>query len=239
MVAANTQTKVTATQPVMMVKGTNTPVQVSSADYFIDSDGVLRVRAPVSAATSGGGTAPAPAASGRRRLLQSASSTDEATGASALGGGVARVSSADFAVSNGLFMVPTPAVVSSLDALMSATNASAARKLLQTSSTTTTEPATMFTPVCDWISYDLFNPSTCKSGGLYNCVTMVNTCSQFRYAKKLAIYMLSQGNNGQGQYATPGFWVKPCVSRRAPRDDDSGGGPTHTCARAGRLCRSR
>jgi len=48
------------TNSIMVVKGTNTPVQVSSADFYVDSSGTLRVRQP--------------AASGRH-LLQSSAPT--------------------------------------------------------------------------------------------------------------------------------------------------------------------
>lgn len=50
------------TDAIMVVKGTSTPVQVSSSDFYVDTDGTLRIRPPP--------VSPATSPSGRRHLLQ-------------------------------------------------------------------------------------------------------------------------------------------------------------------------
>ncbi len=217
MVAANTQTRVSATQPVMMVKGSNTPVQVSSAEFYLDADGIMRLRTPAEE--------PSSAPSAGRRLLglgDDAPAAAPAAGAPA----VARVSSADFSISDGILVAKTadtsPSGLAALVDGSSAQNEPGRRRLLQTtSSTTSTAPLTIFAPVCDWASLDLFNASSCSKTlnpegyQNYRCTNMVNSCSQFRFSSKVGIFMLSNGVASQGASTTGFLNLKPCVPDRA------------------------
>jgi len=193
-VSANTQTRVTGSQPVMMVKGTDTPVQVSSSDFFVDSAGILRLRPPVDVSQSG-----------RRHLLSAQSAP-------------VLVSSNDFSFNDGLIVSKTGAatvsnlaslVASSLSELTAVSNvsdSSVRRQLLGASVDSGDAPMTVFTPVCDWTSTDLYDASTCASGSTFICTTMINSCSQFLYSSKVGIFMLSNGGAGSNQKS-----MKPCV----------------------------
>jgi hypothetical protein len=106
----------------------------------------------------------------------------------------------------------------------SAQNEPGRRRLLQTTSgTTSTTPLTVFSPVCDWASLDLFNASSCSKTlnpegyQNYHCTNMVNSCSQFRFSNKVGIFMLSNGIASQGASTTSSqsAHLKPCVPDRA------------------------
>lgn len=198
--SANTQTRVTGTQPVMMVKGTDTPVQVSSSDFFVDSAGILRLRPPADVIQSG-----------RRHLL-------EAPSAPVL------VSSNDFSFSDGLIVSKTGSATASnlaslvatsfadLTAVSNVSDTSVRRRLLGASVDSGAAPMTVFTPVCDWTSTDLYDPSTCASGSTFSCTTLINSCSQFLYSNKVGIFMLSNGGSASNQKS-----MKPCVGPLALR----------------------
>jgi hypothetical protein len=213
-VAANTQTRVSEVNPVLTVKGTDTAVQVSSADFYISADGVMRLRTPVTTSSSAG----APDASGRRRLLQADSSAAVPF--------AARTASTEFEVVDGMLVsrgAPQPPTIQEmsvnreLDAEMSL-NSTTRRHLLQTTSTTTSsQPLTAFAPVCDWTSFDLYNPTTCAStrtngaSGVpfyHYCKTMQGSCSQFKLSAKMSINMLSQGSAADGMHPRNKYYLK-------------------------------
>jgi len=166
-VAANTQTKVSASNPVMNVKGTEIPVQVASSDFYVDlATGKLLARQPAAP----NGTVM------RRRLLQDGVAPSEAS---------LQVSSADtFISSSGVTQLRTnpPNSVPSFtsrstgtyspdlnnydDSALSASSSS--RHLLQATGSTSgasyVTPGSIFAPICDWSSLDFYTPGSGSSG---------------------------------------------------------------------------
>lgn len=198
-VKATQQTSVSPGSALLTVKGTNTPVQVANSEFYVDPDtGTFRIRA--SAGASSGGRS-------RRRLLQQADAT-------------ARVASADFNVDPSGLMTSANAVSqpslfaslsSSADFFISGnTSGNTGRHLLQTFNSTTSTPATILPPICDWASSDLFNVPSCiwttmspgwwtpekqwnQINHLGGCLSMTGTCANFMFATKITLPMWSKG----------------------------------------------
>ena len=211
-VKAAQQTDVTAGNPVMTIKGTSTPVQVASSDFYVDPiTGYLRLRNP----DTGG------SAVGSRRLLDAQSPL------------IARTASADFNVNpSGLMLsnvMTEQYLISSLPSRDVASNASysVGRHLLQTNTTVTTTtttdplfsaaplpatpaPATILQPICEWASTDLFNPNTCLVRSVTgptsktvntvitvpywgSCLTMTGACTNFKYITIATVPFFGQG----------------------------------------------
>lgn len=201
MVKAMQQTNVSAVNPVMTVKGSTTPVQVASSEFYVDpATGLFRTRT-LSGSTSGSA----------RHLLQDEDPT-------------ARIASADFNLqSSGMMMSSNVFAQPSLFAALSAvddldvngSSSSGGRHLMQSTSTTPL-PLSVLPPICDWASADLFDLESCntktRTGTISpsndqqttvphysTCVTMQGACRDFAFADRVSIPMW--GNSyGSGVY---------------------------------------
>jgi Chaperone of endosialidase len=227
-VATNMQTTVTASNPVMNVKGTSTPVQVASSDFYVDpATGKLMARQPAAP----NGTA------GRRRLLQDGFAPAEAS---------LQVSSADtFISSSGVtqLRVNPPDSVPSFTSRSTGTYSSdlgalsassASRHLLQADGTNSSGasyviPGSTFAPICDWSSLDFYTPGKgldgvnargrcfntqyCTGSGKGECMSTLNTgcatylrngCRLDHFLMQTQITLLmAQSGNGDSSTSWP------------------------------------
>ena len=211
------QTSVSASSPVMTVKGSTTAVQTANSDFYVDpATGLFRTRTPAGS-TSGSA----------RHLLQVVDPT-------------ARIASADFNLqSSGLLMSSNVLAQPSLYAALSAVDASelgsnsssssgSGRHLLATAMNATlgSAPTTVLPPVCDWATTDLFNLQSCDTttaNGTVSlldktattkpyysqCTTMQGACSNFPFASQVAVPMWGQSYGNGGYNMASG---RMCVS---------------------------
>lgn len=200
-VKAMQQTTVSASSPVMTVKGTDTPVQVANSEFYVDpATGQIRTRTPSDAASG----------SGARHLLQDSDSS-------------VRVASADFKLhASGLMLSSSafsqPSLLASLNSVdsllgvgVNGSSSGGGRRLLQSSSEVSkAAPATVLPPVCEWASEDLFDIATCyyrKQTGPVSvsdkteatvpwyakCSSMTGACQSFEYASKISLPVWNEG----------------------------------------------